>query len=150
MEKEYEMPDEYKRNLARVVEMIEERDEYVRIMPTLPPDVRAEAKPALDELNRAVERAERELAAEYDRFQNEQRCKAELRETFARLEATVERIFIVNKHTRPHLIEGFKAAVFQDMTGEEIEEFYDRIAVREAAELDELLKAEAEAVARKS
>lgn len=150
MKKEYEMPDEYKRNLALLVEMIEERDEYVRIMPTLPPGVRAQAKSALDELNCAVEGAERRLAAEYERFQNEQRSREELRETFGRLQATVERIYIVNKHTKPHLIEDFEAVVFQDMPNEEIEEFYDRIAIREAAELDEILKAEAEAVARQA
>jgi len=44
----------------------------------------------------------------------------------------VEEIFIIIRDQVPHLFEGFKEAAFTDISSEEIEEFYDRIAARDA------------------
>lgn len=39
---EYEMPADYQRQAEQMLELIESRDEYARIMPTLPPEMKQE------------------------------------------------------------------------------------------------------------
>ena len=45
---------------------------------------------------------------------------------------SVEILFIEIKNHKPHLFEEFKKVVFQDMKPEEIKEFYEQVARREA------------------
>lgn len=139
VKKEYEMPDEYQKNLAILTEMIDKRDEYARAIPLLPPDKRAEAQPALAELSAAVENIEQTLADEYEKFQAEKHREDEIEQTIGRGMEAVENLFIIMKHQIPHLFEKFKQTVMQDMTEEEKQEFYDRIAILEATRLKEIL-----------
>jgi hypothetical protein len=138
--KEYEMPDEYKRQLEGLTYLISERDEYARIMPTLPPDIRAKAMPAFRQLNDSVEILEQKLAEEYERFQAEQR---DLEEEFERirikyLERTVKQFIFIKKNHPPKVLQAFEAAVIEDKSPEEEKEFYDLLAIREAEDSEEL------------
>jgi hypothetical protein len=138
--KEYEMPDEYKRQLEALTYLISERDEYARIMPTLPPDIRAKAMPAFRQLDDSVKTLEQKLAEEYERFQAEQR---DLETEFERirikyLERTVKQFIFIRKNHPPQVLQAFEIAVVEDMTPEQEKEFYDLLAIREAEESKEL------------
>jgi hypothetical protein len=161
MNKEYEMPDEYQQRLDQITEMRQERDKVVRQLPSMPPATRKQIQPMVARLNAIIKSTEQELAVDYETYQNQRRLSDELRQLdeelrrtgdndlplegealahFKGAEAAAERLFILFKHAKPHLLEEFKAKVFADATPEYIEEFYEEIALREAFELDELLK----------
>lgn len=137
--KEYEMPDEYKQNLLKLTEMIEARDAYAREMPNVPPEKRAEAASALADFTDAINKTEQLLADEYEQFQSEKRRQDGIDDAIARGMEATEKLFIIIKHQKPHLFEEFKKIVIQDMTFEEEQEFYDRIAVLEATKLKDIL-----------
>jgi hypothetical protein len=136
---EYEMPDEYKKNLAILLEFIESREMYLKEFPNLTPDEQALAKPSLDELDRVIDEIETALAAEYEQFQAERHREATLDRLFAEADILVKHQFIIIKHTKPKLFEQFKKITFQDRTADEIEDFYDEIAILEATDLDNIL-----------
>ena len=133
------MPIEYQENLQKLAEMIESRDEYERLLPTLPPDVRAEALPHLRDLNSAIENLEQKMADEYERFQAEKRREDKISQLVAKATSAVEKLFIIIKYQVPHLFEEFKAVATQGLTDDEVQEFYDRIAILEATKLEEIL-----------
>jgi hypothetical protein len=136
---EYEMPAAYQAQLKQLVEMIEARDRYAKIFPTLPPDVRREAKPPYDELCRSIENLEQKLADEYERFQEEQRREQELYELTYLQDTISEELFIRVKHRKPYLFRKFEEYATRDMTAEERAEHYEIIARREAEELEDIL-----------
>lgn len=129
---EFEMPEGYRQYLQTLTEMIEERDHYAREIPNLPPDLRAQAQPALAELSRAIENLEQRLADEYERYQAEKRKESEISAHINRGMEAVENLFIHFKNNVPHRFKEFEKIVIQGMTPEEVEEFYDRVAIREA------------------
>jgi hypothetical protein len=137
--KEYEMPEEYRQNLLKLTGMIEDRDRYAREIPHLPPEKRAEAKPALANLTAAIDRTEQMLADEYEQFQAERRREDAIDEAIAAGMEATEKLYIIVKHQTPHLFDEFHKIVVQDMTPEEEQEFYDKIAVLEATMLDDIL-----------
>lgn len=137
--KEYEMPDEYKENLRRLTEMIEERDRKAEIIKTLPPESRAEALPALSRLNASIDKIEQTLADEYKEFQVESRRKDEVTHVLDKGMEKVEELFIIIKHQKPHLFDEFKKIVVEHMTPDEEQDFYDKIAVLEATKLKDIL-----------
>lgn len=106
-QKEYEMPEEYQRNLQIWLEMLEQRDEYAKAIPHLPPDDRAKALPVFEEFKKSVATIELELAKEYEKFQAEKRREAEIDAVLAKAEVSSERLYIIIKHTKPHLFEEF-------------------------------------------
>jgi hypothetical protein len=136
---EYEMPDEYKKNLAILLEFIESREMYLKEFPNLTSDEQALAKPSLDELDCVIDEIETALAAEYEQFQAEKHREATLDQLFTEAETLAKHQFIIIKHTKPKLFEQFKKITFQDMSVDEIEDFYDEIAILEATGLDKIL-----------
>lgn len=136
---EYEMPADYQRQAEQMLELIESRDEYERIMPTLPPDVRAETMPHYQKLCSAVDELEEKMAYEYERYQEEQRIEQELYELTYLKDMMSEELFIKVKHQRPYIFEKFEAKVTEGMTDAEREEHYRIIARREEAELEDIL-----------
>lgn len=142
--KEYEMPDEYKDYLQKLTDMIEQQDELKRILPTLPPEKRAEALPYVREFGKAIEEFEQKMADEYEDFQKRSRrieeTEKESDEAHARLYEYMQRSFIVMKHKLP--AETFKK--FEDqwtgkMGEEERKEFYELVAHRESYDLENIL-----------
>ena|SRR5215213_1479971 len=132
-EKEYEMSVEYQQQLAILMQLIEKRDHYAREIPNLPPEARAAAKPAFEELNESIESLEQKLADEYESYQAKRRNDDKISQAINHgLEAT-EVLYIEIKNKVPHLFEEFKKIVIQDMTPDEEQEFYDRVVVHEAA-----------------
>jgi hypothetical protein len=136
---EYQMPADYQEQAKHLVELIERRDEYARMMPTLSPDQLRQMKPLYDKANRLVEDLEEQMAYEYERYQEERRREQELSELTWREEAMSEEHFIRVKHQRPYIFEEFAEEVTEGMTDAEREEHNRIIARREAEELEDIL-----------
>lgn len=130
--KEYEMPAKYQENLAALMEMIEDRDRYEKEIPNLPADVQKQAKPILDDLSKQIEIAEQSLADEYERYQAEKRRDDEVSNLIDQGFENMIELFIIMRRDVPHKFEEFKQAVTKDLPPELEQEFYDRVAIREA------------------
>ena len=136
---EFEMPDEYKRNLEILMDLLKDRDEYQELLPTLAPDVRAEAMPAFQELCAACDDLEQKLADEYERYQNEQnefaRRRAERKHKH--LTWAAKTLLHLQRTKSPEAARAFELAMIEDKTPEEEKEFYFYVKMQEAEELSE-------------
>ena len=142
--KEYEMPEDYKENLGKLTELLDQQAEFERILPTLPPDVRAEAMPHICALNESIEEYEQLLAEEYEDYQKRrQKIDAAERAKIiagAQLQEQLERMFIVAKHKlEPEMFKNFESSVMGKLSPEDREEFYDAVAIRESYDLENIL-----------
>jgi hypothetical protein len=142
--KVYEMPPDYNEYLHKLTELLDQQKELENLLPTLPPEARAEAMPHILALNESIEEFEQKMADEYEEFQNRQRKleegEREKNLASAKLMEMMERMFIVAKHKlEPAMFKEFEAKVTRDMSFEAKEEFYDEIAIRESYDLAEIL-----------
>ncbi len=137
--KEYEMPAEYQEQVKMYLELLESRDEYTKLLSTLPPEAYRQAKPIFDELCASVDDLEEKLAFEYERYQEEQRRDQELYEMTWEQDVISEELFIQVKHQRPHIFEKFVEYATEGMTEAEREEQFAIIARREQEELEDIL-----------
>lgn len=127
-----EMPAEYQKYLADYLQLTNDRERFSKELKAAPPDVQKQGYPVLQQLDDAIQRIESELAEEYDRIVAERKREEELENLFAQGDEAVEKLFIEVRDNTPHLFEEFKNAVTQNMSEEEEQEFYDRIAIRES------------------
>lgn len=142
--KVYEMPPEYNEHLRLLTELLEEQERYEKLLPTLPPEVRAEAMPHIAALKESVGELEQKMADEYEDFQERQheleKGERKKRLAGARLQEYLERMFIVLKHkAEPAIFEKFEKSVMSKMSFEDREAFYDDIALRESYDLENIL-----------
>jgi len=147
--KEYEMPDEYKQHLAQHTECLEAREEFrQQIRDGLAAGVRVSAadKAMVDEklreFDRIIDRVEKELAEEYERYQAEMAKEAEFAARVAEMYEQQKHIYILIKHETPHLLDSFTERVLSPMPKDMLEEFYDDVAILEATQLDAILNGE--------
>ena len=139
MDEEYEMPEDYKRGLEKYSEMLNDREKYARIIPTLPADLRREAAPLLKKLDGSLDAAEQKLAEQYDDHQARERDIDEKREA---VWEGMERIFIIAKHRFPKdEFEAYEKKTTGKMDAGFKREFYERIAIRESFDLHNILAA---------
>lgn len=146
---EYEMPDEYKKNLAHLTDFLEAREGYrEQIRDGLARGVRVSAadKAMIDEklreFDQIIDELEKGLAKEYDRYQAEKAKEAQLSELVDKAMEASKHLYIIIKHQTPHLLESFTHCL-DPLTPEEREEFFDQVAILEATQLDAILNGEA-------
>lgn len=143
-EKEYEMNDDYKKAAAILVEKIAERDEIAADIKLLPPAKRPEALRLLADYDKFIERGEQVLADEYESYQNLRRAEEKRDAAFDDIaERTVE-IFIHIKYRHPEQLEEVRAIILNNHTPEEEQDFYDRVAIKEAEDLISLIARQGE------
>lgn len=128
----FEMPAEYQKYLADYLQLTNDRKRFARELKDAPPAVQKHGYPVLQQLDQAIERIEGELAAEHERIIAEKKREQDIEKLFAAGEESVEKLFIEIRDHKPQLFEEFKALVLENMSGEEEQAFYERIAVREA------------------
>jgi nitrate reductase beta subunit len=140
----YEMPQDYQDSLAIVLDLIEERDAFRKKLPVLPPWVNIEeARAKLAELDDVIEKAENVLADEYNAYQAHRKAEADLDEMNKEALLRMQMMYIYFKYRIPDKLEDVKAAALNGFTDQEIQEFYDGVAILEATKLEEII-AEAE------
>lgn len=143
-EKEYPMDDDYNQKLQFLTELIAERDKLRKKLIVLSPAARAKILQALDEFDEAIERCEQALANQYEAHQK--LCRAEeKRDSMAEdLAQRMKMVFIYIKYRHPEKLEEIRAALLNDFTPEEEQEFYDGVAELEAADLISLIAQQGE------
>lgn len=147
--KEYEMPEEYKKNLAHLTDFLETRERYraeikaalARGVKVSPSD-QAMVDEKLRDFDRIIDRLEKRLAGEYERYQAEQAKEEEISEKIAEGMEAMKRLYIMMKHQKPDLLEEFTKCL-DPLTPEDREEFFDEVAILESTKLDAILKGEA-------
>lgn len=142
--KVYEMPDEYNEYLQKLTEMLEAQEEYKRMLPTLPPETRAEALPLIREYDKSLNEFEQKMADEYEAFQERERrieeSSKEADEAAAILYEHIQRGFILMKHNLPaESFKKFEKKWVGQMGKAEREEFYELVAHRESYDLENIL-----------
>lgn len=148
-QKEFEMPEEYKKNLAHLTDFLDARERYreqIRDATARGVSVSAADKAMVDEKLREfdgiIDGLEKGLAGEYERYQAEMAKEAEIEELIEKGWESSKRLYIIVKHQTPHLLEGFTEASLGPLTPEEREEFLDEVAILESTKLDAILKGE--------
>ena len=146
--KEYEMPEEYKKNLAHLTEFLEAREGYrEQIRDSLARGVRVSAtdKAMVDEklceFDTIIDGLEKVLAEEYERYQTEKAKEAEISEQLAEAWEAQKHLYIIIKHQKPDLLDSFTECL-DPLTPEEREEFFDEVTILEATQLDAILNGE--------
>lgn len=134
---EYEMPEDYKRNLEKFAEMLKQREEYTKIIPTLPEEDRRAAAPHIQKFDKSLDSMEKQLAEEYDTHQARGRDVDEKRE--ALIEQMVK-IFIVAKHRfEPEKFKEYEKHTTRNWDDEFKIFFYERVELRESYDLHNIL-----------
>lgn len=109
---------------------------------------RAKNKLQIDIFNKKIEELQLKLQ-DYLNICLEENGKVEIKnpnqekldEAFAKAAVAHERIYLIYKYTKPHLLEDFTKIATDCYTPEEMEEFFARVAKREETELGEILAA---------
>jgi hypothetical protein len=142
----FETDDFFKECEATIEENIKIRDDYAERIKAASPSEQIRMQLRLADLDRKIEKGKESLRkyldacfAEDGRVEIESPDQEKLDAAFAKAEIANERIYLVYKHTQPHLLEEFTKIATSDMTPEEAEQFFERVARREAEELDEIL-----------
>ncbi len=136
------MPEEYRRNAAKLAEFLEAREKYRATLKDLPPHLQDKIKAELPKFDQTIDELETLLAAEYERIQAERAMDAEISKSIAKGWEASKQIYIIIKHTKPHLLESFTKQVLDPMIDEDREEFLDGVAILETTKLDAILKGE--------
>lgn len=137
-----EMPEEYKQNAAKLTEFLEAREKYRATLKDLPPHLQARIKTELPKFDQTIDELETLLATEYERIQTAKAKDAEITEHIEHAWKKSKHIYIIIKHTTPHLLEKFTKQILDPMLDEDREEFLDGAAILEATKLDAILKGE--------
>lgn len=136
---EYEMPEEYKYQLAKLTEFYADRERFAKELPNVEPRMVGEFKRQLSELDGVIESLEKTLAEQYERHQSEMAKEALIEENVNEGWEAVKRFYITIKHQTPHLLESFTAECLDPLTPEEREQFLDDIAILETNNLAAIL-----------
>lgn len=140
---EYEMPEEYNKNMAILLDFIEARERYREELKVIPPWINGdEVRKAMAQLDESIEKIETALAKEYEDFQAQKSNEAKVSKAIADAWEASKKIYIGIKHQKPQLLEKFVTQCIDPIPDELREKFYDEVAVMEATQLDEILKIE--------
>lgn len=142
-DKVYEMYDDYNEAIEKLLAFINLRDLLADSLKDPSPKNRREVQEMVAEMDKQIESTEAKLAKEYEAYQTKCRAEEELEAMSEEATEKVEKYFILVKHRMPEKLEELKTAIFTDWTPEEIQDFYDRAAIREATQLEEILGANA-------
>ena len=148
-QKEYEMPEEYKKNLEHLSDFIEAREGYrkqIRDASARGVRVSAADKAMVDEklleMDKIIDGLEQKLAEDYERYQTEKTKEAEISDKIREGWEASKRLYIMTKHQMPHLLESFTECL-DPLSPEQREKFFDEVAILEATKLKEILNGEA-------
>lgn len=143
----YQDDDEFIKEIETELERVKKiRESQVKMLKFISPHHRAKKKFQIGVLDKQITEAERKLrdykrdfAHNNEKVERKNPDQEKLDAAFAKADVAHERIYILTKHTKPHLLEGLTKIATDCYTSEEIGEFFARIAKREAEELDEIL-----------
>lgn len=143
----YETDDYFKECEAQLEHNIKIRDHLVTGLDLNTTDEqRKELQKGIYNLDFVIERIKEELRLYLDDYLKEYCVEKEVEDeeklnaAFERAQIANERIYLIQKHKRPELVEEFLKITFAAFTSDEIEEFWRNTRKRETDELDEILE----------
>lgn len=138
-DKVYEMEDDYKEALADLLRLMELRERAAALIKFAPPDIIREIRTTVAELDKQIEESEALLASAYESYQKFRRLEEELEVMNEAMGEKMEISFIILKHHLPDKLAKAESTMFNGWSPEDIQDFYDRVAIREATQLEEIL-----------
>lgn len=139
---EIELSDDYQNGMEILLKFIEHRDFLLKQLPNFSFEDIPQARSALKDLTKKIDKLEVLLAKEYEEMVKDQRRDQEVYEATWPQNQISQEHFIMVKHLKPHIFEEFKKWVFNYMTDEEIKEELEIIKQREKTELAAILAAD--------
>lgn len=138
-EKDYPMPESYKKQTSQLLELLELREKINKRRDLMTPEERRESVQKSAELDKKIDDFEKIIAAHYEVFQLSRLFQAELEKVDARLMTHTHKIYICLKHRAPKEKFDEFVEIVNTLPPVEREEFYDQVAILEATRLDEIL-----------
>jgi DNA mismatch repair ATPase MutS len=138
-DKVYEMEDDYNERVVELLEFIKLRDKLVESIKIAVPAHKREGQQLLAEMDKQIEECEALLANAYAAYQKFRRKEEEASEMSEKLGEQMEIGYIRLKHLLPDKLAEREASLFNGWTPDNIQEFYDRVAIREATQLEKIL-----------
>lgn len=144
----YVTPEEFKEIEKIYEEGIANRNKAEKKLWIMNPEHRPLKRRQIEDLDKQIDAMMPKLIdyletclAETGKIEVENPDQKRLDAAFEQAQIAGDRMYIMIKHVTPHLLEAFEQTSFLDLTEAEIKETRERIAKREAKELDEILKA---------
>lgn len=138
-EKDFPMPESYKKQTSQLLEMLEIRDKANKRREFMTPEERQESAKKSAELDKKIEDFEKLIAAHYESYQLLRLFETELQTIDARLISHTHKIYICLKHRAPKEKFDELVEIINTLPPNEREEFYDQAAILEATKLNEIL-----------
>jgi len=142
----YETDKDFQKAEAEYENILRIRDEAEQDLWLFNPEDRPKRRAEIENLDRMCDQLIPKMIsylqacfAEDGKVEKKKPDQKKLDAAFERAEVASDRLFLFYKHLKPHLFEKYQETAFATMTPEEIEEAKQRIAKREAEELDEIL-----------
>jgi len=145
-DKEYPPEEEYERFEA-IVDMWDKwLEQTVKDMKYFPAPEQAIKRLQIANLENMIAKGRRNLKEFKEAAEKVEEADKKIEEAEAGVEEALqaadrahEKLYIIIKHTKPHLFEGFRQISVDSLTPEELKEFLERIAHLEATQLEEIL-----------
>ena len=135
--KEYEMPEDYNRDLSVLLEAIADRDKLIVAIKTTPPKHREEGLRILRQMNQSIEKSEAALADYYEKHQTMRRAEAKREALFEKIKRQVAGSYIHVKYNHPETEEQIRKYAANLFDSEE--DFNALVAHLEATELEKII-----------
>lgn len=138
-QKEFPMPDDYNKQAAKLVELLEIRDKINEQIEFMTPEQRRQFVKDSAELEKKIDSYETLLGGQYEVYQLLRLVETEIEKIDARMLVRIQKFFIFLKHRAPPEKLAEFVEIINILPPEERENFYDQAAILEATELDEIL-----------
>jgi hypothetical protein len=138
-EKEYPMPESYKKQTAQLLKLLEIRDKIDGQREFMTAEQRRDTVEKSAELDKKINDYENQIAAHYEIHQLLRALEAEMMKIDARQMVRIQKMYIFYKHRAPKEKFDEFAELVNTLSPEERENFYDQVAILEATKLNEIL-----------
>ena len=133
------MPDDYNKQAAKLLELLEIRDKINKELEFMTPERRRQVVKDSAELDKKIEDFETLLAVHYEVHQLLRLVETEMTKIDARQFVRIQKFYIFLKHRAPQEKLDEFVEIINILPPEERENFYDQAAILEATELDKIL-----------
>lgn len=143
-EKEYPMPDSYKKQTAQLLKLLEIREKIDKQREFMTPEHRRETVEKSAELGKKIDDYENQIAAHYEIHQLLRTIEEEMQKIDARQMVRIHKMYIYLKYRAPKEKFDEFIEIVNILSPEERENFYDQVAILEAGDLIRLIAKEGE------
>ena len=135
--KEFPMPDDHKKLMADLLELVARRDKCAADLKYAAPELREKLRKEIARADKLIERGEATLARDYEEHQKNCRNDEEWEATMRKM----ERFYVYVMYRRPEMFSEVATSILRYVynVAKDGEGFHDRIEILIATQLDEIL-----------